>query len=319
MALVPRRPPALRAPCLLIIAAAAAVGCGSPATGGDSGAEVTAVATTTHVADLVRNVGGDRVAVEQFLTPGADPHDYEPRPSDAQAVGVAAVVFESGGDLDEWLGGVIENAGGDADVVTLLDAVANSREPGLDDDPHWWQDPRNAMAAVDAIAEALAEADPDGAAAYRRKARAYQRRLTRLDTEIERCMARIPDDQRKLVTTHDSYGHFAERYDVEVIGALIPSRSTQAQPSAGETAALVSQIEDEDVHAIFPESALNPELEEAVANETEATVGDALWADSLGPGGSGGETYVEALASDAEALAEGFSAGEAACRIDTAS
>lgn len=317
----------------LIGAAAVVAACGSGATGG-SGAEVTAVGTTTHVADLVRNVGGDRVDVRQFLTPGTDPHEYEPRPSDAEAVADAALVFESGGDLDEWLDGVIGNAGGDAKVVTLLDAVEaiegeshghdgqheDSREEPAEeadfDDPHWWQDPRNAVAAVDAIAEALVEADPDGAAVYRENASSYKRRLQRLDTEIARCMEQVPASRRKLVTTHDAYGYFAERYDVEVIGALIPSRSTQAQPSAGGTAGLIEQIEQENVEAIFPESALNPELEEAVADETEATVGEALWADSLGPEGSDGETYVEALASDAEALVQGFSGGGASCRID---
>jgi ABC-type Zn uptake system ZnuABC Zn-binding protein ZnuA len=295
--------------CLLAVAALAA-GCDS--SGGDPDAEVTAVATTTHVADLVRNVGGERVDVRQFLTPGADPHAYEPRPSDAQAVADAAVVFESGGDLDDWLGGVIDNAGGDAEIVTLLEQVLPAAEE--DADPHWWQDPRNAIAAVDVIASALAEADPDGAEAYRLGARRYTERLERLDEEIARCMEAVPAADRKLVTTHDSYRYFAERYDVEIVGALIPSRSSQAQPSAGETARLIEQIEAEEIETIFPESALDPELEEAVADETGAVVGDALWADSLGPEGSGAETYVEAMAADAEALAEGFTGSDARCR-----
>jgi zinc/manganese transport system substrate-binding protein len=295
----------------LLALAALAAGCGS--TDADPDAEVTAVATTTHVADLVRNVGGERVDARQFLTPGADPHAYEPRPSDAQAVADAAVVFESGGDLDDWLGGVIENAGGDAEVVTLLERV----EPTADEDtdPHWWQDPTNAIAAVEVIASALAEADPAGAEAYRLGARRYIERLERLDEEIARCMEAIPAADRKLVTTHDSYGYFAERYDIEIVGALIPSRSSQAQPSAGETAQLIDQIESEGTEAIFPESAIDPALEEAVADETGADVGGALWADSLGPEGSGAETYVQALASDAETVAEGFTSGDADCRI----
>lgn len=319
------------APAAIACAATALIAACGSSPAGDPDAEVTVVATTTHVADLARNVGGDRVEVRQFLTPGADPHEYEPRPSDAEAVAEAAVVFQSGGDLDAWLGDVTENAGGDAEVVTLLDAGEAAGETGETaetatptqtaapvDDPHWWQDPRNAVAAVEAITDALAEADPEGAETYRRNATAYKRELERLDAQIERCMQQIPDSRRKLVTTHDSYAHFAARYDLKVIGALIPSRSTQAQPSTGETAALIQQIEEEGVEAIFPESALNPELEEAVANETGAAVGDALWADSLGPEGSGGETYVEALASDAEALARGFSGGEVSCRIAVA-
>jgi len=293
---------------IVAVVAAAVAGCG--ADGEDSTAEVTAVATTTQVADLVRNVGGERVAVAQLLEPGSDPHEYEPRPSDASAVADAPVVFRSGGGLDDWLDGVIENAGGDADVVTLIDSATAVRE----DDPHWWQDPRNAVAAVETIAGALAEADPTGVDAYRRNARAYASMIERVDHAIASCMKRVPAAQRKLVTTHDSYGYFADRYGVEILGALIPSASTEAQPSAGETAALVERIEAEGVRAIFPESPLDPDLEQVVADEAGAVVGDPLWADSLGPEGSGGATYLEALVSDAEAMVAGFTGGERSCR-----
>lgn len=328
----------LRPRTALAVAACAVLvaGCGQ-ASAGESDAEVSAVATTTHVADMVRKVAGDRGYVEQFLEPGSDPHEYEPRPSDAAAVAEADVVFRSGGDLDSWLDGVIENAGGDPEVVTLLDTpeTVEGKEHGhaheeeghdaeeptdaqeQDDaaDPHWWQDPRNGAAAVEAIADALASADPAGAETYRRNAGEYAAELRRLDRQIARCMRGIPEEQRKLVTTHDSYGYFARRYGIEVIGALIPSQSTQAQPSAGEIDALVEQLRSEDVGAIFPESSLDPALERAVAEEAGVEVGDPLWADSLGPEGSSGETYLDALAADATALAEGFVPGAADCRI----
>src|SRR5215210_2538015 len=130
-------------PVLLVLIAAVAIGCGND-TGSRSG--VTVVATTTEVADLVREVGGTRVNVEGMLRPGGDPHDYEPRPSDVAAVGRAKVVFRSGGEVDEWLGDVIGNAGGDAEVVSLMNSVQR-----LGQDPHWWQDPANAVRAVEAI------------------------------------------------------------------------------------------------------------------------------------------------------------------------
>ena len=310
---------------LAALAALAVVGvgaCGSdPA--GDSSADLTVVATTTQVADLVQNVGGERVAVHRFLAPGTDPHEYEPRPSDAEAVLEATVVFSSGGGLDDWLGEVLDNAGGDAEEVTLIETIPTGRLRAAGElpgegaeavDPHWWQDPRNAIIAVGAIADALAAADPDGADAYRRNADRYSARLERLDREIARCIGLVPPDRRKLVTTHDSYGYFADRHGIEVVGALIPSSSSQAQPSAGETIELTEQIEAEGVNAIFPESALDPKLERAVAEETGATVGEALWADSLGPEGSDGDTYVGALASDTAALVEGMTAGERSCR-----
>ena len=282
----------------------AAVGCGDD--GGGSGV----VATTTQVADLVRQVGGERADVEGLLRPGGDPHDYEPRPSDVAAVAKAGVVFRSGGEVDEWLGEVIDNAGGDAREVTLMDSVKR-----LGDDPHWWQDPRNAVRAIDAIRAALTEADPDGRAAYAANARRASAELRRLDREIASCVERVPRKKRRVVTTHDSLAYFASRYGIEVVGSVIPSLSTHAQASAGDVDELVRQIRDEGVEAIFPESAVNPDIERAIAREAGATVGDALYADSLGPEGSAGETYAGALAADAEALVRGMSGGRVECRL----
>ena len=297
----------------VLVVLTAAAGCGDDSR--DDGRELSAVATTAHVADLVRRVGGSRVEVHA-LVGQADPHGYEPRPSDARAVAEAAVVFRSGGDVDEWLDEVLDNAGEDAPEVNLIDSVRTIEDDG-DTDPHWWQDPRNALLAVAAIRDSLAEADPAGRSAYARNAAAYATRLRELDRAIAACIQRVPAARRKLVTTHDSYGYFARRYGIEVVGALIPSRSTQAQPSARDTLELVEQIEREGARAIFPESALNPKLEEAVARESGAEVGAALWADSLGPEGSEGGTYAGALASDAAAIAAGLSGGEVRCRPDT--
>lgn len=324
-----RNPLALAA---LIAVALTAPGCGDD-DGGGSGGELRAVATTTQAADLLANVAGERLDVHALLTPASDPHEYEPRPSDARAVSEAALVVRSGGDLDEWLGDVVDNAGGDAEVLTLIDHV-EAREGGhekehegeeehseegehssADADPHWWQDPRNAVRAVDAIRDALTEVDPDGAEEYRRNAAAYTRRIEQLDSDITACMAAIPAEQRKLVTTHDAYGYFAARYDIEVIGAVIPSLSSQARPSAGDTADLVRQIRGEGVATVFPESALNPRLERAIAREAGAEVGDALYADSLGREDSEGGTYLGALAHDADALARGFSGSERGCGL----
>jgi zinc/manganese transport system substrate-binding protein len=292
---------------LLVVAVALAAGCGDDGDGGGS-AEVGAVATTTQVADMVRNVGGDRVDVDGILPVEADPHGYEPRPSDAAALSDADVVFRSGGDVDEWLGDLIDSAGGDASEVTLLESVRARGE-----DPHWWQDPTRAILAVGAIRDALVEADPRGRAAYERNAAAYTRKLRALDAGIERCVGRVPPDKRKIVTTHDSLAYFAERYGIEVIGAVIPSLSTQAQPSAKDVDELVRQVEDEGVEAIFPEVAIAQRLERAISRESGAEVGRELWTDSLGPEGSGGETYLAAMRANADALADGMSGGQVRC------
>jgi zinc/manganese transport system substrate-binding protein len=293
--------------------ALAAAGCGEGGGSGDGG-EVGVVATTAIAGDVVRNVGGERAGVDVLVPADADPHDYEPRPSDAVALAEADLVLRSGGEIDEWLGDLIENAGGDAQEVTLLDSVKSIEGESGELDPHWWQDPRNAMLAAEAARDALAEADPEGRRGYARNADAYVRELRALDMEIERCMRRVPPEKRKLVTTHDALGYFAERYDIEVIGAVIPSLSTQAQPSARDVDALVDQIEEEGVEAIFPEAALSQRLERAIARESGAEVGEELWADSLGDEGSGAETYVGAMRANARALAEGMSGGRVTCR-----
>ncbi len=294
---------------LLLLLPFAATGCGdSDGQDGTGTGEVEAVATTTIVGDLVRNVGGQRVQLETLVPADADPHGHEPRPSDAVALAEAELVVKSGGDLDEWLDDLIESAGADAAELTLLDSVR-----AIGDDPHWWQDPRNAILAVEAIRAALAEADPGRRRAYERGAGGYISELRALDDEIERCMDRIPPERRKLVTTHDSLGYFARRYDVDVIGSVIPSLSTQAQPSAQDVDALVEQIEDEGVAAIFPEAGVSQRLERAISRESGAEVGRELWTDSLGGEGSGAETYLAAMRANADALAEGMSGGRVSC------
>jgi zinc/manganese transport system substrate-binding protein len=289
--------------------ALAAAGCGDPeGEDGAGGGAVAAVATTAITGDIVRNIGGNRVNVDTLVPADADPHDFEPRPSDAVALADAELVVKSGGDLDEWLDDLIDSAGGDAAELTLLDSVR-----AIGDDPHWWQDPRNAVLATEAVRDALAEADPEGRRAYERNAALYVRELRALDDDIERCMQRVPHEKRKLVTTHDALGYFADRYGLEVIGSVIPSLSTQAQPSAKEVDALVEQIEEEGVEAIFPEAAVSQRLERAISRESGAEVGGELWADSLGGEGSGADTYVDAMRANADVLAEGMSGGRVSC------
>ena len=177
---------------LLLLAALGVLltGCEDPAHL-EGSARPTVVATTTQAADLVRNVAGDRVVVRGVLAPNSDPHDYEVRPEDVKALSRADLVVRSGGEVDEWLDGAIDSAGADAPVVGLLDAVA----PGSED-PHWWQDPRLALLAVEAIRAGLVRADPAGERAYAAGAGAYTERLRALDAVIARCLRAIPAAER---------------------------------------------------------------------------------------------------------------------------
>jgi zinc/manganese transport system substrate-binding protein len=310
---------------LLVVLAVALAGCGTSESAGSADGKLRVVATTTHLGDFAREVGDDRVSVHTMLGSGTDPPDYEPRPSDARAVAEADVVLQSGGDLDAWLGDVIEAAGGDAPRLTLLDEVraiegghgaeahagedeqADEEHAGeAERDPHWWQDPRNAAVAIERIGATFADADAAGASDYRSAARRYAGEIERADTAIARCMDGIDVDRRKLVTNHDAFGYFARRYDIEVLGSIVPALSSSAQPSAGDVRRLVAAIKRERVTTIFPESALNVRLERAVARDAGVEVGPALYADTLGPKGSVGATYRGALRHDAAAIAKGF-------------
>ncbi|HWT23485.1 MAG TPA: zinc ABC transporter substrate-binding protein [Solirubrobacteraceae bacterium] len=297
----------LRALLFPAMAALLLAGCSAS---GDAAADGgrTVVATTTQAADLARAVGGARVSVVGLLAPNADPHDYEVRPDDVKALAGAMLVVRSGGDLDDWLGDAIEASGTHAPTLTLIDHVERRG-----DDPHWWQDPRNGIRAVAALRDGLVRADPDGRRGYVRRAAHVTARLRALDAAAARCLARIPASRRKLVTTHDALGYYAARYDLEVVGTVIPSLSTRAQPSAGDVAALVAMIRREGVGAVFAESSVRPEVERAIAREAGARVGRPLWADTLGPAESDGATYLRSLAANTRAIAEGL--GALRCRL----
>jgi zinc/manganese transport system substrate-binding protein len=299
----------------------ALAGCGSSTSGPVRAGAVKVVATTTQLGDFVRAVGGDRVDVVQVLQPNSDPHEYEPRPDDVRALLDAPVVFESGDGLDAWMDKVVQESGGHPRIVTLAGAnVAQlagetSGPEASRYDPHWWHDPRNVEAALPVVRDALSRANPAAAAVYARNARAYARRVRRLDAGIAACMRRVPAAQRKLVTDHDAFGYFARRYGIAVIGAVIPSQTTQAQPSAGDVAGLVATIRREHVHAVFPESSVNAKLAHAIARETGASADYSLFGDTLGPAGSDGATYLGMELHNADAMVRGFTAGRAGCSI----
>jgi zinc/manganese transport system substrate-binding protein len=181
-------------------------------------------------------------------------------------------------------------------------------------DPHWWHDPRNAEAAVAEIERRLAAADPVHRRQFERNARAYLAELRDLDAGIERCMDSIPAGRRKLVTDHDAFGYFADRYGIEVVGAVIPSQTTQAQPSAKDLSALAKLIERERVEAIFPESSLSPKVAETIADQTGASADYSLYGDTLGPEASDGATYLTMEAANANAIARGFTGGRRGCK-----
>jgi ABC-type Zn uptake system ZnuABC Zn-binding protein ZnuA len=209
---------------------------------------------------------------------------------------------------------VVKAAGGKPNLITLADATRTQLK-GQDApvDPHWWHDPHNAEAAVERIRAALGEALPRDKEAFDRRAAAYVGRIAHLDQRIAACFASVPASERKLVTSHDAFNYFASRYGIRVVGAIVPSQSTEAQPSAGDVARLSKQVEREGVRAVFIERSVNPKLGEAVAEQT-GTIGNLrLYGDTLGPKGSPGSTYLGMERANADAMMRGFTGGKRGC------
>lgn len=306
----------------IALLAVGVAGCGSsghnPASGASAG-KLDVVATTTQLADIVRNIGGSAVEVHQILQANSDPHDYEPRPADVAAVANAKVVVASGDNLDAWMGKVISAAGGDGKVVTAADSTVDrvagetSGPEASTFDPHWWHDPKNVEAVIPVLRDALIAADPGRKATFTAAASKYRRQVQALDGRLAKCFSSIPASERKLVTSHDAFNYFAKRYGITVIGAVIPSQTTQAQPSAGALATLADLVRKERVKAVFPESSINPKLADALAQETGATAKLTLFGDTLGADGSGASTYLTMEQANGDAMMRGFTGGARGC------
>jgi ABC-type Zn uptake system ZnuABC Zn-binding protein ZnuA len=268
-------------------------GCGAGTTTTGSGS-LHVVVTTTQLQDLVRNVGGGRVQVTGILKANVDPHEYEPRPSDALSLTKASLVVESGVGLDSWMGSLIDQAGTGTRVWVASRGLTLRRgdadEPA--GDPHWWHDPDDFARAATALAQVLGQVDPAGKAAYAANARRYVARIHAMDAANRRLLRQLPVHQRRLVTNHDAFAYLAAHYHITVVGSVLDSLSTAAQPSARDLATLVKRIRAQHVRAIFTESSVNPKLEQQIAREAGVQVYANLYGDTLGPPGSKGDTYL---------------------------
>ena len=278
------------------LAALLVAGCsGSGGAGDGDGGGLRVVATTTQVADLAANVGGDRVQVTSLLKPGIDAHDYEPSPADIDAIARADLVIENGVGLEEWLGDTIESSGFDGPVVDASQGVRLRQVEG-EADPHIWQDPGNARRMAANIERGLAAAEPAGAAAFEANLAAYTKELKALDAEVERQIDSLAN--KKVVTNHDAFGYYLDRYGLELVGSVIPSFDSSAELSGRDIRDLVARIRATGVKAIFSETSLPPRAAETIGREAgvKVVVGeDALYGDALGPPGSDGDTYLKMI------------------------
>jgi ABC-type Zn uptake system ZnuABC Zn-binding protein ZnuA len=277
----------------LALAACDAAPPATPPPTGNGAGRLNVVATTTQIRSMAEAVAGDRATVRSILPPGADAHEFEPKPSDVQAVSAAALVLKNGIGLDDWLDRLLINAGGNHALTTVSDGVPirQGDEQETAGDPHIWFSALNAMTMTRNIRDALVAVDAAHAATYQANADAYLTRLAGLDQYIMDQIATVPPDQRKMVTNHDGFGYYIARYGLTFVGSIIPSLSSEAQPSARDVADLITKVKAAHVKAIFLESSINPQLAQQIGDETGVTVVDTLYGDALGAPGTPGATY----------------------------
>ena len=274
-------------------------------------APLTVVATTTQVEDFVAHVGGDRVTLLPILAGDDDPHDYQPTADDARNFAQANIVFANGIGLETWMEPLLANVPAGAPVVKLgdesgLPLLQGSGEEEQSGDPHVWQDPTNVQKMILKIRDTLSAADPDGATTYQANADAYMAQLGELDQWISQQIQSIPPEQRKLVTTHDAFMYYVNRYGLTFVGSVIPSLSTEAEPSAADVQQLVQNIADQHVKAIYTETSVNPQLERQIAQVAGVKVYSNLYGDALGKPGTPGETYIGAMQFNTQQIVDGL-------------
>jgi len=252
--------------------------------------------TTTVLADLTRNVVGDRFSVGSLLPVGADPHAYQPVPQDATKIKDSKVLVVNGAYYETFLQALLENAGGKQEIIEAATGLpllsAPDEQHGVD--PHLWLDPNNVIIYVDNIRDGLTRFDPDSANVYEANASAYNDQLVELDAWIDGQVAQIEPQHRVLVTNHEALGYFAERYGFRVIGAIIPSFSSDSATSAEQLAALIKQIKLFEAPAIFLDASENPELAQQIASETGVKVVTDLHLESL-TDGPPAATYIDMM------------------------
>jgi ABC-type Zn uptake system ZnuABC Zn-binding protein ZnuA len=250
------------------------------------------LAAETFLADIVQNVAGDRMTVEALVPLGVDPHSFEPTPQDVRRVADSKILIVNGAGFEAFLDPLLKNAGGTRTVIEAAEGLTpreplegehseDEEEQHAEGDPHFWLDPNHVVKYVENIRDALTKIDPAGQDAYAANAAAYIAKLNELDGWIKQQVEQIPSERRLLVTNHESFGYFADRYGFRMVGAVVPSVSTAASPSAQQLAALTDQIKATAAPAIFLETGANAQLAEQLALETGIKVVSGLLTHSV--------------------------------------
>jgi ABC-type Zn uptake system ZnuABC Zn-binding protein ZnuA len=308
-------------PFLLILFTGLITACTGRALPPETEAGTRVIVVETFLADIVQNIAGERLTVETLMPVGVDPHSYQPTPQDIARIAESDILILNRIGLEEALDNVLLNAGGDFILVEAAagleyrdpileihedDHLLTGEQGELDDhldvedehghedfDPHFWLDPIHVITYVENITQGLIQVDPEGADEYNLNAQAYILALNELDAWIESQVELIPPERRLLVTNHESLGYFADRYGFKVTGAIIPSATTGASPTAQDLAALTERILETGAPAIFLETGTNPRLAEQLASETGIKIIPDLYTHSTGEAPT--STYIEMM------------------------
>jgi zinc/manganese transport system substrate-binding protein len=256
------------------------------------------LATFSILGDLVRNVGGDRVEVTTLVGPNSDAHVYSPAPADAKKVAAAQVVITNGFGFEGWMARLVRASGSKASPAVATKGIKARKQAahghGHDDtDPHAWQSVANAKIYVANIRAALIAADPAGKAAYEANAAAYLEKLDALDKEVREAVAAIPQDRRRIITSHDAFGYFQAAYGIEFIAPQ--GVSTESEASARDVGRIITQIKRQKIPAVFLENVTDPRLIQRIAAESGAKVGGQLYSDALTDEKGAAPTYIDMI------------------------
>lgn len=265
------------------------------------------VSTSTIIADLTETIGGDEIEHQGILEAGADPHVYEPVPQDSIAFEKADLIFYNGYNLEPGLIKLMNAAGVGAKKVAvgeIASPLEMEYQGQTEPDPHVWGNVENVIIMVNTIRDNLIEISPEDREIFTKNAAKLTQELQQLDSWIEQQIATIPENQRKLVTTHDAFQYYARAYGLEITGTLI-GISTEEQPSAQTVSQLADSIRKSQVPAIFAETTINPKLITTVAEEAGVKLAEnELYSDSIGAPGSDGDSYIKMLVSNTETIVE---------------
>ncbi|MBX9709920.1 MAG: metal ABC transporter substrate-binding protein [Xanthobacteraceae bacterium] len=272
------------------------------------------VATFSILGDFAKNVGGDRVTVTSLVGPDSDTHVYTPAPADAQKIAKAKLVIVNGLGLEGWLPRLVQSSGRNGTMVVATKGITPRRveagesggdEHGGEADPHAWQSVPNAKIYVANIRDALIAADPAGAQVYRANADAYLAKLDALDREVRDMVAKILPARRNVISTHDAFGYFAAAYGVHFVAPQ--GVSTEAESSARDIAAIITQVKNQKIPAVFLENVSDPRMMRRIAAETGAKIGGTLYSDSLTGENGEAPTYIDMVRHNIRALTSALS------------